>query len=883
MKTAQIRSEFLRYFESKGHTLVESSSLVPSNDPTLLFTNAGMVQFKDVFLGKDQRSYKRATTSQKCVRAGGKHNDLENVGFTARHHTFFEMLGNFSFGDYFKKEAIHYAWEFVTQVLKLPKDRVYVSVFEKDDEAAKIWHEQEKVPLDRIFRFGEKDNFWSMGETGPCGPCSELYIDRGEKYGCGKKTCTVGCDCDRYMEFWNLVFMQYDRSADGKLTPLPKPSVDTGAGLERLAAILQDAPTNYDTDLFKTIIEKTAALLGRTYSPSDTDAVSYRVIADHARATAFLISDGVLPSNEGRGYVLRRIMRRAIRHGKKLGFDRPFFHEAAQFVIDQMKDAYPSLVTQHALIDKAIRAEEEQFLRTLERGLVLLDEEAERAQKTKTLPGDVVFRLYDTFGFPLDLTRTIATEKGLRVDEAGFEAAMAKQRSDSRKNWKGSGQESIGAEFLKLETELRQKNQLPQFIGYDSLESEGKCLAALPVADGPKDEVLAVFSPTPFYGESGGQTGDHGRVAGSGFEGLVLDVTKPTPDLIVARLKVRSGELKIGASYTQTVDSERRALTMRNHTATHLLQWALREVLGTHVKQAGSLVTPELLRFDFTHFQALTDEEIVAVENLINQKIWSGDFVTKETMNRDDAVSRGAIAMFGEKYGEVVRVVSVGGYSTELCGGTHVDRSSDIHLFKVGSESGIASGTRRIIAYTSKGAFEALRQGDQRLKEVRTYLKASANDEILPKLERLNSAEREIRKQLEAIQSRLAAGEVDGLLAKSIDQGGIRWVLGACEPDSGGMKRLREMVDQIKQKIPASVIVLGMKDPDGSKVSLVAAHGPSVKGIDAGALIREIAPLIDGKGGGKPDFAQAGGTKTDGLTDALTRAQEWLTKQSQRV
>ncbi len=879
MTGAQIRKIFLDYFKKNGHTVVDSSSLIPSNDPTLMFTTAGMVQFKDVFLGKDPRPYTRATSSQKCVRAGGKHNDLENVGFTARHHTFFEMLGNFSFGDYFKKDAIHFAWELVTKELKLPKDRLYVTVFETDDEAAEIWHKQEGVPLDRIYRFGEKDNFWSMGDTGPCGPCTELFIDRGEKYGCGKPTCKMGCDCDRYMEFWNLVFMQYDRDAEGKLHPLPKPSVDTGAGLERLASILQDVETNYDTDMFVDIIQKISKLAGKPYNPKtkDESVFSFRVIADHARATTFLIGDGVMPSNEGRGYVLRRIMRRAIRHGRKLGFDGPFLHQCCGFVIEQMKEAFPDLIEKRAFIERAVQAEEEQFFKTLDRGLGLLDEELKKLGAKNTLPGTVAFTLYDTFGFPLDLTRTICEERKIAVDEKGFEAAMEKQREESRKHWKGTGDQELSAEWFTLADTLKKQGKLPEFTGYEHLETEGETLAVIPSqAEDGSILTLAVFSKTPFYGESGGQTGDRGRVSCASFEGEVVDVQKPVPELIVAHIKPKRGILKVGDRVTQTVSDETRALTARNHTATHMLQWALRKVLGNHVKQAGSLVTPELLRFDFSHFQAMTPAEIQLVEDLVNGKIWSGDSVEKRVMNKDQAVAAGAIAFFGEKYGDEVRVVRVGDYSTELCGGTHVNASSDIHLFKIASESGIAAGVRRIIAYTSKGAFQYLRDQDLRLKSLRDQVKASSVDEIGNKIERLFEEQRELKKHIEKLEGAQQGAEIEELLSKAEMVSGVKVISGVVAKSGDGMKKLREMADKLKQKEPASVSVLGIFEPGetAEKPFLVVAVGAKVAGVNAGEIIKGSAAEFGGKGGGKPDFAQAGGARASDLPVAVQVAKK---------
>lgn len=879
MTGAQVRSVFLEYFKKNGHTIVESSLLVPQNDPTLLFTNAGMVQFKDVFLGKDPRPYTRATTSQKCVRAGGKHNDLENVGFTARHHTFFEMLGNFSFGDYFKKEAIHYAWELVTKEYKLPKDKLYVTVFETDNEAAEIWNQQEGVPLDRIYRFGEKDNFWSMGDTGPCGPCTEIFIDRGEKYSCGKPTCKMGCDCDRYMEFWNLVFMQYDRDASGKLTPLPKPSVDTGAGLERLTSILQGVDTNYDTDIFADIIGKTSKLIGVPYDPKNELVFSFRVVADHARATTFLIGDGVMPSNEGRGYTLRRIMRRAIRHGRKLGFDGPFLHKICGYVIDQMKGAYPDLIDKRAFIERAVHAEEEQFFKTLDRGLGLLDEELKKLGTNKTLSGTVAFTLYDTYGFPLDLTRTICEERGIQVDEKNFEIAMEKQREDSRKSWKGSGEQALDSRWQEIASELKAKNQLPNFVGYEELEAKGKVLSIVPQRSEEHGELLyVIFGDTPFYGESGGQVGDRGQVwtENRSFEADVVDVQRPVSHLIVAHLKVKKGMLKVGEIAIQRVNDEVRALTARNHTATHMLQWALRKVLGDHVKQAGSLVTPELLRFDFSHFQAMTADELRKVEDLINQKIWHGDSVSKRVMSKDAAIQAGAIAFFGEKYGDEVRVIQVGDYSTELCGGTHVDRSSEINLFKVASEAGIAAGVRRIIAYTSRGAFEYLREQDQKLKQIRDQLKASTVDEISNKIERMVDDARELTKKLEKLQAAQAGTEIDDLLAKAQTEKGIVIVSGVVQDSSDGMKKLREMADRIKQKNSATVSILGVKESETGKPFLVVGVGTQVKNMNAGDVIKACADKFGGKGGGKPDFAQAGGTNASGLNEAIASARHYV-------
>ncbi len=890
MKVSEIRSKFIQFFKNHGHQEVESSSLVPHNDPTLLFTNAGMNQFKDVFTGKEKRSYTRATTSQKCVRAGGKHNDLENVGFTARHHTFFEMLGNFSFGDYFKKEAINLAWKFVTEELKIPKDRLYVSVFNDDDEAAEIWEKEQGVPAERIFRFGEKDNFWSMGDTGPCGPCSEIFYDR--QGGAEKVTAKmVEADGDRFMEFWNLVFMQYNRSEDGSMTPLPRPSVDTGAGLERLGSILQNTTSNYETDCFQDIIQKTEDLCGIKYDLTKNTHVSFRVIADHSRAAAFLIADGVMPSNEGRGYVLRRIMRRAIRHGKKLGLEKPFFDKTVGFVIDQMKDAYPDLEEKRTFILKVVQAEEEQFRKTLAKGLQLLEDEVKKLKKGSLFPGEAAFKLYDTYGFPLDLTQVITQEHGIEVDLREFEKSMSAQKEESRKHWKGSGDAAVSQVFHEVLENLKSKNQIPTFVGYTETEVPGVCVALLKSEDNKlkkvseissKDgtSIFAVFTPTPFYGESGGQTGDQGTVTTQAFEGLVIDVQKPLSELIVCEIKVKKGTLKVGESVHQKTNLKIRKLTEANHTATHLLHWALRETLGKHVKQAGSLVEPGFLRFDFSHFEAMTPEQLIKVEDLINQKIWEDFTVSQEEMSKDQATEKGAIAFFGEKYGESVRVISVGDFSVELCGGTHVKRSGDIHLFKIGSESGIAAGVRRIIAYTSEGAFQYLRHQESTLQLLKKSVKATSIDEIGQKIEKLFENEKELKKQIEKFQSQSAGHEVESLINNGNQLGEHLIVVGECTSDPSGIKRMREISDRIKQKKPQSIIVLGMNQKESQKAFLLASVGPkSNVGVKANAIIKEIAPFVDGKGGGKPDLAQAGGTKPTGLSEALQQASAFIQNQ----
>ncbi|RYZ54135.1 MAG: alanine--tRNA ligase [Proteobacteria bacterium] len=887
MKVAEIRSRFLKFFENHGHSVQDSSSLVPSNDPTLLFVNAGMVQFKDVFLGKDRRAYTRAATSQKCVRAGGKHNDLENVGYTARHHTFFEMLGNFSFGDYFKQDAIRYAWDFITKELKLPVDKLYVTVYKDDDEAALIWEKEIGVDPKRIYRFGEKDNFWSMGDTGPCGPCTELFVDRGAKYGCGKSTCEVGCDCDRYMEFWNLVFMQFNRDAEGVLHPLPKPSVDTGMGLERIASILQETETNYEIDSFIGILENIAKLAGHKYDPKGTSNFPYRVIADHSRAMTFLIGDGVMPSNEGRGYVLRRIIRRAVRYGKKIGLERTFLAETCGYVIDQMKDAYTDLEGKRSFILRVVQAEEEQFLKTLERGLNLLDEEVAKLGESKMLSGEVAFRLYDTFGFPIDLTRVICEEQGLTVDEPGFEQAMLRQKTQSRQHWKGgaAGDNTLDDLFKEIANEVREKNLSLGFVGYDANETEeGRLIALIQEKDGKvvrcdfagsdaSDYLYAIFDITPFYGEGGGQVGDKGSIKGHGFEGEVFDAKKPADGLTVVHVKPIKGTMKVGESYLQATDLGLRSLTARNHTATHMLHWALRHVLGDHVKQAGSLVNPEMFRFDFSHFQAVTEEELQKIEDLINERIFTDLPVSKKEMKKEEAVAAGAIAMFGEKYGDRVRVVRVGGFSTELCGGTHVSSTAEINLFKIGSESSVAAGVRRIVGYTSKYAFDYLKGREQEAKLVRAKLKAVSFEDVEAKIDRLVQSERDLKKQIDKFKSGQLAGQIDSIIEKAEVVKGTKIVSFLCPEDESGVKTLRDLSEQILAKAPESVAILGMQQSALGKAFLLISKGKKAPAaVNAQTVVNSVAPLFNGKGGGKAEMAQAGGDKLEGLKEALAKA-----------
>ncbi len=875
--TADVRDGFLEFFESKGCKRVASSSLVPVNDPTLLFTSAGMVQFKDVFLGNEKRAYTRATTAQKCLRAGGKHNDLENVGFTSRHHTFFEMLGNFSFGDYFKNEAIPWAWELVTEVFKLPKDSLYVTIFRDDDEAFDIWHKKVGVPKDRIFRLGEKDNFWSAGDVGPCGPCTEIYFDRGPDYNTGDPEMDrVGGDGDRFLEFYNLVFMQYNRDANGNLSPLPKPSVDTGMGLERITSILQGVPTNYDIDLFHEIFAAIEKLSGKKYAAGMSEtSVAMRVIADHLRAVSFLIADGVLPSNEGRGYVLRRILRRAVRYGKKLGFEVSFMEKLVPALTKAMGEAYPELKEKQNFIRTAIKAEEEKFFATLEKGLEILNAELKKLKKGATLPGDVVFLLYDSFGFPVDLTRLIAEESGISVDEKGFETRMEKQRAQSRVEKKeASADVSVYQNLLK-------KLKAPEFVGYDEFEAEGKLIAILqngaPVekvhARGDAISAELIFNRTPFYGESGGQAGDVGEVlAGDTVLAKVTDAKKPIPELIVAKAEVQPGAtLEVGEKYVQRTPEDVRRLIAANHSATHLLHWALRKVLGDHVKQAGSLVNADLLRFDFTHFKAMTPEELTEVESLINEQIAAGQAVKTKVMNKDAAVAAGAMALFGEKYDDDVRVVSIGsGYSTELCGGTHVNNTAEIRLLVVTSESGIAAGVRRIVALTSSKAFSHLKMKAAVADQIKDKLKATSADESVAKIDRIMLREKELEKKLASIQEESAGSVAKEIVARAKKIGSVTVVAEALHEGSANF--LRTVCERSRDLMPSGVIALAVHDSSEGKVFLIVSVSPDLtKTVQAGKLVQAAAPLFGGKGGGKPEMAQAGGTNPAGISAALNQ------------
>ncbi|AMV71300.1 alanine--tRNA ligase [Desulfuromonas carbonis] len=871
----ELRSRFLRYFAERGHTVIASSSLIPHNDPTLLFTNAGMNQFKDCFLGNEKRDYVRAATSQKCVRAGGKHNDLENVGRTARHHTFFEMLGNFSFGDYFKKEAIAYAWEFLTKDLQLDKSRLYVTVYNDDDEAAAIWHEQEGVPKERIFRFGEKDNFWSMGDTGPCGPCSEIFWDNGPTVGCGRPECAVGCDCDRYMEIWNNVFMQFDRAKDGTLTPLPKPAVDTGMGLERITTVMQGVTSNYDTDLLRGIIAFVEQLSGKRYGADADHDVSMRVIADHSRATAYLIADGVLPANEGRGYVLRRIMRRAMRHARMLGFDTPVLYRAAVFVLESMAGAYPEEARRREFVARVVKNEEERFIQTLGNGLRILEEEIDRLRQAgeSAISGETVFKLYDTFGFPIDLTADIVEKDGFTLDEAGFEACMEEQRRKAREHWKGSGEAAIAGIYRKLlESGLRS-----EFTGYQATFGDGTITALL--REGAQvetaaagEEVEVISSQTPFYGESGGQIGDRGRILAAGAELEVLDTRKPLPELTVHVARVVSGTIHCGDAVNLQVDQQARQATALNHTATHILQAVLVELLGDHVKQAGSLVSPERLRFDFTHFSALTAVEIEEIERRVNLRIRQNQGVEVDEMAADAAIAAGATALFGEKYGERVRVVRVGDFSMELCGGTHTQAAGDIGLFKILQESGIAAGVRRIEAVTGARALAAVQQQENALEGLARLLKSEPT-QLEPRLQRLLERQKELEREIETLQARFNANRSLQLVEQATEVAGVKLL--AARTDGLDGKQLRELADQLRERLASGVIVLAASD--GARVSLLVAVTRDLTGrVQAGALIKPLAEAVGGRGGGRPDLAQAGGNDPGQLDAALARVPQLL-------
>ena len=867
MTSDEIRRAFLNFFEERGHRIVRSSSLVPKNDPTLLFTNAGMVQFKSVFLNEETRDYKRATTSQKCVRAGGKHNDLEMVGKTARHHTFFEMLGNFAFGDYFKEEAVEMGWDLLIRQWGLPAGKMWITIYLNDEEAFSLWRKV-GVPGDRIVRLGEKDNFWAMGETGPCGPCSEIVIDQGEGAGCGRPDCRVGCDCDRFLELWNLVFMQFNRDAEGKLQPLAKPCIDTGMGLERISAILQGGKSNYETDLFKPIFKEIETISHISYGQDHRTDTSLQVIADHSRAATFLISDGVLPSNEGRGYVLRRIMRRAMRHGKMLGIDGPFLYRTASKVVDLMKQAYPELRETEAFVSKVIQNEEERFSETLDSGLKILREELERLPKEgkAILSGEVAFRLYDTYGFPLDLTAEILQEKGTSFDEAGFRAQMEEQRHKSKQAWQGIGEGKTKGVYRRLANE----GMKTAFLGYEEIQSESRILKLIKgdemVPFGAEgDEIEVVTEKTPFYGEAGGQVGDRGVIFHEEFSLEVEKTIKPMEELIIHQAKVKRGRVKEGMLAVLRVDGERRKAITLNHTGTHLLQAVLREVLGDHVHQAGSLVSPERLRFDFTHFSSMEKKELERVEALVNQKVRENLKVETKIMEVEEALQTGAMALFGEKYGEKVRVVMVSDFSIELCGGTHTSRTGDIGFLKIVSESGVAAGVRRIEALTGEGAYRLIKEEERELLEIASSLK-SVPGELTSKVDRLIERQRELERELSSFQDKLSHQELSKLLPFVREIKGVK-VLSA-KVDGKDVSRMREFVDQLKGKMGSGIILLGGQNQN--KVSLImGVTSDLTQRFHAGELIKKIAVHVGGTGGGRPDFAQAGGNDSKKLDQAL--------------
>ena len=856
----ELREAFLGYFRSRGHEVVASSSLVPGNDPTLLFTNSGMVQFKDVFLGADPRSYTRAVTSQRCVRAGGKHNDLENVGYTARHHTFFEMLGNFSFGDYFKREAISFAWEFLTREMGLARDRLWITVFEDDDEAADIWRRDIGIDSSRIVRCGEKDNFWSMGDIGPCGPCSEVFYDHGPEVA-GGPPGSPDEDGDRFVEIWNLVFMQFNRDADGNMSRLPKPSVDTGMGLERAAAVLQGVHGNYEIDLFRNLIRRAAELTGA----EDQSDKSLRVIADHIRSCAFLIVDGVLPSNEGRGYVLRRIVRRAIRHGHRLGMREPFFHRLVADLEAEMGQAYPELAERRAVVERILRQEEDRFAVTLDQGMGMFEGELAHLRGS-IVPGEVVFRLYDTFGFPEDLVADVARERGLSVDHEGFEREMAAQRERARS----------GSRFAAVRDRRDAVEGASEFTGYDRLRDRARVVGLyvddqpVKVLD-PEDHGAVVLERTPFYPEGGGQVGDRGHLRGSGWRFEVSD-TRSSASAIVHYGVATEGRIRIGDEIDAAVEADARRDTARNHSATHLLHAALREVLGSHVQQRGSLVAPDRLRFDFSHFEPVGPVARQEIERLANAWILDNVEVRTETMRLDDALERGAIAFFGEKYDSNVRVLAIGDVSLELCGGTHVVRSGDVGLFKIVSETGIAAGVRRIEAVTGAGALAWVSALEEREARVMALMKSDPEN-LEERVGQVVMRARELERELEKARGKLAVQEGETLLRQTVDVEGLRVLAARCEAASP--KALREMLDRVRSRIEHGLVVLG--SVDGEKVSLVAGVSRDLTDrVQAGPLINFVAGQVGGKGGGRPDMAQAGGNDPSNLEPALASVEDWV-------
>ena len=874
----QIRQRFLEYFEQHRHRIVKSSSLVPANDPTLLFANAGMNQFKEVFLGREKREYVRATSSQKCVRAGGKHNDLENVGKTARHHTFFEMLGNFSFGDYFKSEAIPFAWNLVTREYGIDQDRLWITIYQDDEEAFEIWNRKMKIPGERVFRLGEKDNFWAMGDTGPCGPCSEIHYDQGAAASeLSHEDCAFPCDCGRYVEIWNLVFMQFDRDAFGKLTPLPRPSIDTGMGLERITAVLQGKTSNFETDLLKPLILQAAEIAQRDYGQDSAGDVSLRVIADHSRAAAFLISDGVIPSNDGRGYVLRKIIRRAIRHGKLIGIEDPFLYKMTGYVVELMKEPYPELVATREYVSKVVKSEEQRFSSTIRIAIDQLSEILGDLQKLpeskRILPGDVIFKFYDTFGLPIDLIQEVADETQVRLDEAGFNQKLEAQRERGKASWKASGDALSGggkAEFVPASK--------TEFLGYTDFEVEDAKIVGIRL-DGKESDSLAVgqigeifLDKTPFYAETGGQVGDTGVLEGDNSEAMVHNTTPLAPGYTAHSVKCIRGTFRTGDVVKARVDVDRRLTIMKNHTATHLLHAALRNLVGFHVKQAGSLVAPERLRFDFTHYAALSSEEVSEIENMVNAVVMENSSVTTAVKDLDAAVAEGAMALFGEKYGEKVRVVSVDNFSKELCGGTHVSRTGDIGLFKVVSESGIAAGVRRIEAVTGPNLLSKFREDEQLISQLEEISRGKRT-ELPVLLEKYQTHLKALEKELDDLKYRLAKSSIDKLLQSALTIKDVKVLTGVV--DDLDKSSLRNLADELKSKLERGVVVLATSD--GDRVSLVATMTSNLNPkLHAGKLVKEISSLVGGSGGGRPDMAEAGGKEPKKLPEALAAVSTYV-------
>ncbi|WP_147822180.1 alanine--tRNA ligase [Salidesulfovibrio onnuriiensis] len=877
MKAAEIRKRFLEYFKKNGHAEVESSPLIPKDDPTLLFTNAGMVQFKKLFLGQEKRDYTRATTSQKCLRVGGKHNDLENVGRTARHHTFFEMLGNFSFGDYFKEDAIKFCWQFLTEEVGLDKDRLYITIYKDDDEAGELWQKLCGIPAERIYRLGEKDNFWSMGDTGPCGPCSEVHFDQGEHMCCGPD-CGIGkCDCDRYLEIWNLVFMQYDQAEDGTRTNLPRPSIDTGMGLERIAAVCQGVNSNYDTDLFQSIIGYTAELAGVEYGKDEDIDTALRVIADHSRAIAFLIPDQVLPSNEGRGYVLRRLIRRAYRFGKLMGMEDAFLYKTASKVCDDMGGHYPELNRHRDFMVKVVTEEEERFAKTLDKGLAMLEEQLEALKKAKAalVPGDVTFQLYDTFGFPIDIVRDVAEKHGLGVDEPGFDKLMAEQKERSKAAWKGSGEKDVASTFQVL----LEESMTSVFTGYETLTDDSTVTALLDAKGNRVDSLSEgdngwlVAQATPFYGESGGQLGDIGLIETPAGTAEVADTLKPAPGLTGHKISVTAGSIKVGDTAGLMVDYENRAASMRNHTVTHLLHAALKEVLGDHANQSGSLVGPDRLRFDFTHIKGLSDEEIARVEELVNKAILDNHEVVREVMSIDAARAKGATALFGEKYGDEVCVVEVPGVSMELCGGTHLKTTGQAGSFVIVSEAGVASGIRRIEAATGWNALRYMNERRAAVAETGKLLKAQP-ETLAAKVKDLQKQVKDMQKEMEKLQAKMASGAGKDLMSEAEEIGGVKVL--ATSIEAPNMKIMLDQMDNLRSRMESGIICLVAGHEDG-KVSVALAVTKDLQDrFKAGELIRPVAAEVGGSGGGRPDLARAGGSDASGIDKAVAKVKELI-------